>query len=202
MRKLAITTTLVLLSAFFQFAHAQSVADAFANSYTNESNGDYAAAIKDLTAVYTESSYPMNLRLGWLYYASGDHLKSQNHYKRAIGLEKQSVEARLGYVYPTAAMENWEDVINTYEEILEIEPTNSTVNYRMGYIYFERKDLENAAKHVGRVLETYPFDYSSNYLMGQINVSQGKILEAKENLQRALYYNPTSEEVAKILKTL
>lgn len=176
-----------------------SVSAAFSKSYTYEASKEYSKAASAIDAVYDASSYSMNLRLGWLNYLAGEYVKSQGFYKKSIELEAKSIEARLGYVYPTAAMENWDDVVKTYNEILAIDSHHAVVNYRMAYIYFVRKDFEKAVNYALKVADLYPFDYDSNYLLGQIYVSQGKIKEAKMYLTRALNYNPSSTEVKTLL---
>ena len=97
-------------------------------------------------------------------------------------------------------MENWDDVIKTYSEVLTIDPNNSIVNYRMGYIYYLRKDFEKAAGYTEKVIALYPFDFDANLLLGQIYISLGKIKEAKAHLQRAQHYDPTSTTVKELLE--
>lgn len=171
------------------------VIDAFNKSYAYEAEQDYMNALSAITKVYDATSYTLNLRLGWLYYLSGDYPKSQGYYKKAIALEPQSIEARLGYVYPASSMENWDDIIKIYLEILAIDPNNSLVNYRLAYIYNYRKEFTKAATFAQNVVALYPFDFNANYLLGTIYISQGKIKEAKIHLARALQYNPDAMEV-------
>jgi tetratricopeptide (TPR) repeat protein len=193
----------ILLVATEMVALGQTTSsEAFSKSYTYETNKDYTKAVSSITAVYDASSYTMNLRLGWLEYLAGEYIKSESYYKKAIVLEQKSVEARLGSVYPISATGNWDEVIKVYSEILTIDPQNSTVNYRMAYIYFVRKDYERAASYAQKVVKLYPFDFDSNYLLGQIYVTQGKILEAKMYLTRAVEYNPTSTEAKSLLGKL
>jgi len=176
-----------------------NINEAFSKSYSYENDKDYSKAISVITAVYDANSYTMNLRLGWLNYLAGEYVKSQGFYKKTIVLEPKSVEARLGYVYPTSVMENWDDVVKTYNEILTIDPHNSTVNYRMASIYNYRKEYAKAASYAEKVVNLYPFDYDANYLLGYIYISLGKIKEAKVCLRRALDYNPSSTDVKSLL---
>jgi tetratricopeptide (TPR) repeat protein len=176
--------------------------DVFSKSYSYESEKNYTQAIEVITNNYDANSYTMNLRLGWLNYLSGEYIKSQNFYKKAIGLESKSIEARLGYVYPTSAMENWDDVIKTYNDILIIDPHNSTANYRLAYIYNYRKEFVKASNYAQKVVLLYPFDYDANYLLGLAYIGQGKIKEAKIHLIRALNYNPNSTEVKNLLSKI
>ena len=175
---------------------------AFLDSYYNEANAEYSEAISDMEKVYSEASYSINLRLGWLNYLDGDYYKSVSYYNKAILLETKSIEARLGYIYPISALQNWEDVLTMYKEILEIDPNNTAVNYKVAYMYYLRGDWLNAEKNLVKVLQLYPFDYDSSLLLGTVYVKLGKIKEAKVYYERALQYDPSSSEIRGLLKGL
>ena len=183
-------------------AQDDKILAAFSSSYLGESNKEYLASIITLENIYDANSYPINLRLGWLNYLKKDYAKSQSYYKKAMILEPRSIEARFGYVNPTAALQGWDDVLKTYMDILAIDANNTVVNYRVGYIYYYRKNYDEAEKYVRKVLELYPFDYDSNALLGAIFVGQGKIIEAKKYYKIALVYNPKSKEILEVLKKL
>lgn len=181
---------------------AQSSAElAFSKSYSFEYDTQYAKAIEAMTALNSDA-YEVNLRLGWLYYLNKDYLKSETFYKKAIASEPSSVEARFGIVLPLAALGNWNAVLGHYHDILKIDPNNSIANYRIGYIYYSRKDYANAMVHTAKVIKMYPFDYDSNLLAGKVMMAQAKNAEAKKYLGRAIEYNPQSEEARALLKKL
>jgi len=185
----------ILFQTIAAFSFAQNgMVDVFSQSYAFENNNQYAKAITTLEAVYVNSSYPLNLRMGWLHYLKGEHVVAQSFYKKAIALQTKSIEARLGYVYPTSAMENWNDVVSMYKEVLEIDVNNSLVNYRLASIYFYRKNYETAKIFAQKVTVLYPFDFDTNYLMAQIELGMGNIMEAKAALVICLQYNPLSIE--------
>jgi len=194
---------IIAISAIANFSFGQTVQSAaFSESYQFEYNKDYSKAISSIDNVYDANSYIINIRLGWLNYLNGDYLKSQAYYKTAIKLEPSSIEARLGYAYPLSALNNWEDVITIYNQILSIAPNNYIVNYRMSLIYFNRKDFEKSITYAQKIISQYPFDYDLNLLLGKINIGLGKIDTAKSVLNRALLYNPSSTEVIELIKTL
>lgn len=197
-------TTIVVVLAITMLAKAQDekVIAAFSSSYISEANKEYQVSISTLENVYDANSYMLNLRLGWLQYLKKDYVKAQEYYKKAIALEPKSIEARLGYVAPTTALEKWDDVLKTYKEILVIDPNNTVVNYRVGYIYYFRKNFVEAEKYIVSVLKLYPFDYDSNALLGANYLAQGKIKEAKKYYSVALAYNPNSKEIQEVMKKL
>lgn len=201
MKKIVFTVWMVTIG-MCTIGQTSSSSDAFSKSYTYEASKEYTKAISSLTSVYDANSYTINLRLGWLNYLAGEYIKSMSYYKKASLVETKSIESRLGCVYPASALGNWDEVIKIYSEILTIDPQNSSVNYRMAYIYYVRKDYEKAVNYLSKVLALYPFDYDSNYLLGQIYVIQGKIIEAKTHLKKALEYNPTSSDVKNLMEKL
>jgi len=183
----------VVLITFGMTAHAQDylkIQAVFQQSYQLEYNGEYSKAINLLKDIYDEDSYEINLRLGWLTYLSGLFTESIPYYQRCIALKPMSIEARLGIVNPAASMGNWTQVEKYYNEILEIDPANSTVNYRMGVIYYGKEDYQTAFKYLEKVVNHYPFDYDSVIMLAWINYKLGKMREAKVLFQKALLIRP------------
>jgi len=205
MKKLTLIIAGILTMSF---AQAQEISErqtsAFEASYTAEAAKDYDKAISLLKApgIYNERLYEINLRLGWLYYEKKDYSNSEVYYKVASIDNPGSIEALLGFIYPTSAVENWAAVFETYQKILTIDPNHSLVNYRIALMYFYRKDYTNTEKHLKKVLDHYPFDFDCLLLMAQTKVASGKIFEAKTYYQRAQLYSPTNEEIKKALGKL
>jgi len=198
-RRQSIARTLFfLLCAFLSFIPRQGytqtnqkeIQDAFKNSYALERKADYTGAIKVLTTVYNEKSYEINLRLGWLQYQAGFFTESAAYYHKAMTLMPYSLEAKFGFVYPSAAVGNWDQVITTYQEILRIDPQNTLANYRMGSIYYGRQDYASAEKFLEKVVNLYPFDYDSNVLFAWTMLKLGKLREASVVFDRCLNMRP------------
>ncbi len=186
-------TWVILLVVFTMQANAQDfekIKEAFATSYAQEKEGNINKAIEPLLAVYDENSYEINLRLGWLKYSAGLFSESLPYYQKCVKLKPLSIEARLGLVNPAAAMGNWTMVENQYLKILELDPQNSLVNYRLGLIYYGRENYELAKKYFTKVVNHYPFDYDSVIMLAWTNLKLGKTREAKVLFQKALLYNP------------
>ena len=172
---------------------------AFSKSYTYEYDAKYDKAIEELQNIVVKS-YQVNLRMGWLYYLKKEYSKSENFYRKAVEQEPLSLEARYGLVLPLAAISNWNNVLVSYLEIIKIDPLNSTANYRIASIYFNRKEYTIAQTYLNKILKLYPFDYDLNLLAGKIAAAQSKTADAKKYFTRALEYNPQSEEAQKAIK--
>lgn len=174
----------------------------FTKSYEFESAKNYTKAIETLNTVYSTDNYAINLRLGWLHYLNGEYIKSQMYYKKAITNSNNSIEARLGYIYPASKLENWDNVLQTYIEILKIDPNNTYANYWIAYTYYLRNDFKTALIHIKKNLSLYPFDFDSNLLACSIYVGLGDIVNAKKCISTALLINPSSEEAKELMKKL
>lgn len=184
---------LVMFIIPFTLLQAQSfveLKDAFQQSYIQEATGDNIKAVNTLKQVYSESSYELNLRLGWLSYLAGNFTESKAFYSKAVSLMPYAVEARFGYIYPMAAMGNWAEVIKQYEKIIEIMPNNTVAMHRLGLIYYGRNEYEKALPLFEKVVNLYPFDYDGLTMLAWTNYKLGKIRESKVLFQKALLNTP------------
>ena len=185
--------TVMVYSIAVQVNYAQEFnkkMEAFQKSYAEEARKEYPAAINPLKAVYDEKSYEINLRLGWLNYLAGNHNDSKIYYNRAIALMPYAVEAKMGIVYPLAALGNMSEVIAQYEKILEITPNYSIPLYRLGLIYYEKGDYDKALKYFDKVVNMWPFDYDGLVMLGWTYFRLNNLREAKVLFQKALLHSP------------
>lgn len=188
----------------FISAHAQNTTvSAFKTSYAYEAEYNYSKAISSMEAIVDgDKKYNVSLRLGWLHYMNGDFIKSETYYKKAIELAPESIEARLGLVYPLSKLNSWDKVIEVYKSILKVDPNHSSTNYQLAYIYYVRKMYTEAITHLNNVLKLYPFDYDSNLLIGATYLKLGQIKEAKQHYLLALEYNPSNTELQQVIDGL
>lgn len=168
-----------------------SIQIAFKKSYDFEYIGDYSGAIDELKKVYDEESYEINLRLGWTTYMAGFFTESTAYYQKSIDLKPLSIEAKLGFIYPASALGNWEQVKKQYINILEIDPQNSLVNYRLGSIYYGNEDYTSALQYFEKVVNLYPFDYDGLLMYAWTNLKLGKYREAEVLFNKVLMNQPT-----------
>ncbi len=167
-----------------------STADAFSKSYQLETKSDFKGAIEALKTAYDKSSYELNLRMGWLNYKAGSYKESQGYYQLAIDLKPNAIEAKFGYVYPAYALGNMNEVVAQYNKILVIDPQNTTANYRMGMISYDKKDYQVAYKYFNKVVNLYPFSYDALIMYAWSSYRIGKKDDAKELFNRVLCLSP------------
>jgi len=166
------------------------IISAFKESYMYETKGQFSDAINSLNKVYDKSIYEINLRLGWLYYENKQYQESVQYYQTAINLMPYSIEAKLGIVLPLAAIEDWTKVAEQYISILAIDPNNSSVNYKLGLIYYYKPDYATAYKYFEKVVNMYPFDYYGSLMFAWTNYQLGKSREAVVLFNKVLLISP------------
>ncbi len=163
---------------------------AFSKSYIAENQNNYNLAINEMKSIYQANDYISNIRMGWLNYLVKQYNESIVFYKKAIVLKPYAIEARLGCVKPLSAIENWEKVKEQYLEILKVDPLNTTANYWLGVIYFNRKDYKTATNLFEKVVNLYPLDYDSVIMLAWSKLNNSSHADAKLLFQQALIIRP------------
>jgi tetratricopeptide (TPR) repeat protein len=163
---------------------------AFSESYALEKNEKYSDAAKKIKAIYNADSYEINIRLGWLYYQSANYIESQTYYSRALSLMPYSEEAKFGLILPKSTLGKWNEVEQLYNSILKNSPNNTVANYRLGLIYYSRKEFSKSLKYFKKVVDLYPFDYDGLLMYAWASLQTGKTREAKILFNKVLMLSP------------
>ena len=198
---LAVLLGFNLVNAIGQ-TNQEILVNAFSKSYELEKKSDFSGAADALKKVYTEDSYEINLRLGWLNYNAGLFDESIIFYSRAIDLKAYSEEARFGLILPKSALGRWDEVIDLYDKILEINPNNTVALYRLGLVYYGRKNYDKAFPLFKKVVELYPFGYDGLLMLGWTSYFLGNYNQAKVLFNKVLLNNPGDESATEGLELL
>ena len=189
--KYTLLLVITLIAATHSHAqYSEAVLKTFQQNYALEKSGDFKKAIQQIMAVYQAESYEMNLRLGWLHYNAGMWNESKQYYGRALDLLPYSEEARFGIILPLTAQASWDEVIKYYNQILANNPGNTVALYRLGMVYYGRKEWVQAARNFQKVVDLYPFGYDGLLMMAWTNLQLGKTREAKVLFNKVLLYSP------------
>ncbi len=201
---LKIIIPLFLLSLWAPAAAQNNLITAFGKSYELEQEEKYTEAATILEAVNEKNNngYEINLRLGWLKYLGGNYDQSVNYYRKALSIRPYCIEARFGLVLPLTVKNQWDEILNIYHEILEIDPQNTKANYQVGVIYYHRGQFEKADAHLKKVVNLYPFDYDSLLMLAWTKLKMGQISDAKVLFNKVLLYDPQDESAQQGLDLL
>lgn len=186
------TTAVVAFTALTFTVQAQDKAklDAFSQSYIQEAAGKYDAAASSLLKIYDATSYETNMRLGWLYYADAKSKDALAYYKKAMTLMPAATEPMWAIIAPLSILENWVEVEQNYLAILKLDAKNSVANYRLGLVYYYRKDYVKAKKYFDVSLNLYPFDYNNMLMSAWTNYFLGNKNAARILFSKTLLYSP------------
>jgi tetratricopeptide (TPR) repeat protein len=193
---------LIALIAAFSAQAQDKATEAFRESYSLEKSQNFNGAIDKLKTVYQDDSYELNLRLGWLHYQASKLDLSVSYYSKAVNLKPYAVEPKLGLVLPLSVQGKWDEILEIYSKILQTDPQNSLVNYRIGLIYYNRGEFTKADPYLEKVVNLYPFDYDGLLLLAWNKLSLQKSREAKVLFQKVLLNNPRDESALEGLKLI
>lgn len=177
---------------------------AFNESIKLESDGKIDKAIEPLLKIYNtaKENYLINLRLGWLYYQKKDYSRSKDYYSEAIRLNPKSIDAKLGLTLPLSALNEWNKVKELYLDILKSNSMDYTANLRLGQIYLQNGDYNNAEKHLEIAYNTFPSYYEPNLSLGWTYYYLGIRDKAKILLTQALMLSEGDKLASEGLKLL
>lgn len=187
---ISIFILLILVNMAYSQTSNDELVEAFSESYTYERNSDFSASMDALKKVYDESSYEINLRLGWLNYNAGLFDESIIYYNKAQELKPYSEEARFGLILPLAALGKWDNVIKAYDEILSVNSNNTTALYRLGLVYYGRKEYTKANTLFKKVVDLYPFGYDGLIMLAWTSFYMGNNNQAKVLFNKVNLFNP------------
>jgi tetratricopeptide (TPR) repeat protein len=162
--------------------------DMFYTSYHLEKAQSYDDAIKALDELRhkTPDDYTLNLRLGWLYYLTGNYANSRKHYEAAIKAAPNAVEPRLGYTLVLAVQEKYSDLETAAREITRIDPSNYYANLRLGFALRMQKKFAQADEVLQRMSGLYPTDTKFLTELALSKVGGAQIESAKKLFRQIL----------------
>ena len=182
----------VLFFALPVLAHAQPPgAEPFRRSYAAEAAGDYATALTALDGVgRCDSDYVCALRRGWLLYLAGRHPEAAAAYQRAIQLEGEATEPRLGLMLPLLAQRRWREAEQQARAILALVPSESTARGRLAYIHYSQGRFDLAEGEYRRLVQESPANVDLRAGLAWSLLKQRRFVDARAQLERILACAP------------
>lgn len=166
--------------------------DLYRQSYTLEAKGDINGALALMKRIGTESrpDYVYELRTGWLLYLAARHGESVAAYQRAITLEPDAVEPRLGVMLPLMADRRWKEAERYGAAVLAAAPGESTAQARVAYIHYILGQYDRAESDYRKALRAWPANVELRAGLGWSLLKQGKTRDARAEFDKVLSIAP------------
>lgn len=157
-------------------------------SYYNA--GNYTLSLKNLLEAY--DSIPddpyLNNSLGLVYLAKEKYDLAEEHFKKALELKKDYVDAKnnLGAAYLKQG--KWLLAIDCFEDVLK----DLTYSYpempfsNLGWVYFHQKKYEKASSYFNKSLQLNPKFLISIHGLASVYIETGAYLQAIDFLHQEL----------------
>ena len=178
-----------------------AVLDAFAESYKYEKAQNYKDAIKAIV-ILDEHDYLVNLRLGWLYYCSGNYANSRQRYQMAVTAAPKAIEPRLGYMLPLLAQTGFSEVEAVAVQVLRMDSANYYASLRLAIALRMQGKLSQAVEVNNSMLGIYPTDVSFLTELGLAHVDQKNHTSARSVFRKILTLDPENVVAKKQLAVL
>ena len=120
------------------------------------------------------------------YFASGQHDKAIEVYKKILSSNPNDISARLKLAQLLSWIKNYDDSIVEYNHVLDIDSNNLQVLWELAEVYKWKGDAEQAAIVYKKILDLYPNEKDSNILLAEVLIWQKKYDQAQIYLEQSV----------------
>lgn len=192
----------VLLAFMFAPMTVLSGVNPWAESFRLEALTQYESAAKSLEKIIKDN--PNNefaiLRHGWLNYLRGAHNESIRDYQKALDINPDSLDARLGLMLPLLAQQRWREVASHANKVLQVAPWNYYAHMRLMISEEGEKKWDTLAKHANKVSQRYPSDPTVLVYLARANVWMKNDSAARRAYEQVLERVPGHIEAMQYLE--
>ncbi len=159
------------------------------DSHRLEAQGKYkeAAALIEpyLSAGGNTAEYAL-LRYGWLNYLLRNHNDAIRSYEKALALNPDSIDARLGLTLPLLAQERWKESARYAKQILQRAPWHFTAHVRLLVSEEGQRKWSVMKNHASILAAHYPASATPWVYLARAEAWQGDYEAAKRAYLRVL----------------
>lgn len=182
-----------ILCVVTALTHAESsVSELWTKSLAVETDGNYARALEIHERILPEMkpSYLVNLRAGWLYHKTENHLAALKYYEKAAGQSSGALAPMYGALNCYAALDESAKVIKAAKAILVIDELNYTANSKLASTYYAAGKFSLAATYYRKLNRLYPEDLAVASGLAWSKLEQGEARQAMPFFKRILMVSP------------
>ncbi len=139
-----------------------------------------------------------HFNVGVLYAKSRDWDSAVEHLSKAVELDSNFLEARLGLAVALELGGRLEEAKEQFLTAVNQEPVNTQLIHYLAQISYRLGDLEESARWLTRYLSFKPFEPSAQIELAYVRIEQGKWEEAASLLQRVMDPNSPPEGRAEL----
>lgn len=189
-------TTLAILLLATTFVRAaddpQKAAELWQQSLTDESNQDYAAALKKIIDFKSAGgeTYLATIRAAWLSYLSKDYDKAVQFYTAAAKQEPRAITPHLGLVYTFQAQQKPKETLTAARNGLNIDQYNFKLLLIAGELLFNQADYRKAETYFDRAHHLQPEDTTAMSWLGWSQIALGQNKLAAPTFEKLMQVNP------------
>lgn len=193
--------TLWSIASTTALAKSDTAKNVWEESYSLETNKKYAEAAQVLKSTYEKSPKDefVLIRLGWLNYLMGSYNVSTDYYSKALAVNSDSIDARLGLTLPLMAQQRWKEAALYAKQVIDMANWSFTANTRLMICQSGQALWEELEKHATEFIKHYPSDPTAFVFLGRAQAMQGKKEQAIKSYQQALVRAPTNAEALKFI---
>jgi len=169
-------------------------------SYQLAAAGKYEQAAEVIEPVADAGNEYAVLRYAYLMYMQGENADAISYYKKAIDLNPDSIDARLGITLPLIAQKRWRQVKSYSLQVLRMSRWNYTAHLRLMVAEEGMRKWDALAEHAVKLAKVYPSDASALVYLARARAWQGDIAAAKAAYREVLIRLPAHIEANNYLK--
>jgi tetratricopeptide (TPR) repeat protein len=171
-------------------------------SYQLEAAKEYAQAIKVIEPYLKkrEDVELANMRVAWLEYLQGNYNKAINGYEKALSINPNSIDAKLGLTLPLMAQKRYRNVRSQLNHLLKSSPWNYTAHQRLLVIDELQGKWKHMTKHAKALSRRYPSDTTAMVYLARGYAWQKNKIMAKNVYARVLLRMPGHFEATNYIK--
>ncbi len=162
-----------------------------------EAKGEYkqaAALIQPLIEAGGDVTEYALLRYAWLNYLLHNQEESLRHYQKALKVNPESIDARLGMTLPLMAMHRWNEVEQNAKQILRRSPWHFIAHQRLMAAEEGQRHWGILKKHASELAARYPSSYVPLVFLARAEIWLGDNTAARQAYVRVLRRMPSHIE--------
>ncbi len=127
-----------------------------------------------------------HFNVGVLYAKGRDWESAVRHLSKAVELDDNFLEARLGLAVALELAGRLEEAKQQFLTAVSQEPVNTQLIHYLAQISYRLGDLEESARWLTRYLSFKPFEPAAQMELSYVRIEQGRWQEAADLLQRVM----------------